>query len=448
MRRVSNTIVILILVLSVQAIVFGTELYATTQIETPKVETFRNGMQYVFMFSWDDGVKDLEFSFLEDERGFKHTSFVVTERMYGKHLWGLDMLFRGHDIQSHSSKHLHFAELNSSYREELLKQSVEDIQKLFGYTPILFAYPYGSQNFDAQEQVLEYFQLGRGIWYEQTSERGKWPITDRGYCKHSFPSIDGVRSSNMDCLISSFHEMVTQEVDTHRAYKCYGHTHTGYFTEAERIEFFGLIEAISNHDQVWYTSWGEAVAYEIERNHVTISDFRREATVLSFVTKISNEYQYGIPLSYRIRIPDSWPTFTVLDGDRITSDYIVKQINGKRHLILNSVPKNQRIKIILGQIQDDDKPSISNVRTISNSEGIAILADITDEKSYISNVNITVIGDEVYHFENVQNPIFWDNSTYGRVVFDGESQFYTIEIKACDSSGNQSTQLVFLTQSP
>ncbi|MFX1369691.1 MAG: polysaccharide deacetylase family protein, partial [Promethearchaeota archaeon] len=169
MRNKQWVLPIIILVLSTGSIfISGTGLDEVTLAE-PTTEVFRGGKQFAFMFSWDDGGNDLNFSFLEDSLDFRHTTFGVTRRLLVNRLWGLDQLFRGHDIQSHSREHLHHAILNESYREYLISQSVLDINEAYGYIPILFAYPYGSQNADCQRQVLKYFKVARGIYFETSS---------------------------------------------------------------------------------------------------------------------------------------------------------------------------------------------------------------------------------------------------------------------------------------
>jgi hypothetical protein len=64
------------------------------------------------------------------------------------------------------------------------------------------------------------------------------------------------------------------------------------------------------------------------------------------------------------------------------------------------------------------------------------LADIKDHQSFVTDVNITVECDEKIHFENVQNPTFWHNTTYGRVVFNARPGKYTVRFHASDSHNN------------
>lgn len=407
-------------------------------LKEPTVEVFRGGKQYAFMFSWDDGGDDLQFSFLEDQLGFQHTTFAVTSQIQYKRLWGLDMLFRGHDIQSHSRLHVHHATINVSYCEELLQQSVVDIEEIYGYAPILFAYPYGSQNDVVQQLVRKYFKIGRGIMYETGNQIGSWPIQREGNALHSFPSVDGVRGSTISRLISSFNRMVSHNDGVHRAYKCYGHSR--WFSDEERDEFFEALQRIAFRNDTWYTSWGEAVAYQITRENVRIERHASADSMVSFVTAIGSDFDYGIPITYRIEIPASWNDICVTDGGKISDRFLVIEDDSKKYLLLDSAPHGQRIKIIPAISEDSSKPVIENLRALVTENGVAFIADVVDRESFIQDVNMTIHGNgEVWQFNRVLNPIFWANSTFGRVIFELEPGYYDFTVTAIDSSGNMAT---------
>ncbi len=438
MRKKQWILPIIILVLSTGSIfISGTGLDEITLAE-PTTEVFRGGKQFAFMFSWDDEGNDLNFSFLEDTLGFRHTTFGVTRNLLLKKLWGLDQLFRGHDIQSHSREHLHHAILNESYREYLISQSVLDINEVYGYIPILFAYPYGSQNADCQRQVLKYFKVGRGISFETSTSRGTWPIENVGNCLHSYPSIDGVRGSNMNRLVSSFMEMVSKSEGRHRAFKCYGHSR--WFTTEEIAEFFQILAEIAFRDDTWYTSWGEAVAYQLERDNVRVQGFSFDGKEVSFRTVVASELEFGIPITYKIQIPSHWDTVMVLDGGKISDCFEIVIEEERKFVVLDSAPHGQTIRVLSEISVDHIGPVIRNLRTIVTEQGVAFLADIDDEMSFISDVNITVRNcNQAFTFQNVQNPVFWSNSTFGRVAFNLDPGCYWFEFKALDALGNMAT---------
>jgi len=401
----------------------------------PTIEEFRDGRRFAFLLCWDDGRNDLEISFLEDELGLKHTSFVITSRVYDKLLWGLDMLFRGHDIQSHALYHLNLKLLNESYGTYLMTQSKFDIERLFGYSPVLFSYPYGATDLYLKSKVLEYYRVARGISYEKGTELGKWPISAPSNAKHSFPDSDGLGVSNLPLLQSSFETMILNYDEEPLAYKAYGHTQS--FTINHTESFRTAFSSITNRSDVWLTSWGEAVAYQIQRDNSKISNFLTNDDSISFRIGVSNNNYYGIPLTYRIPIPQNWDHFTVFDGRKVTDRYSLYNDAEGSYILLNAIPQGQEITIEPVGYSETTKPMIANVRTIVTSEGTAFLADIVDYCSLISDVNFTITGNgTTYEFEDVRNPLFWANSTYGRVLFGVNTGCIQFKITARDASGN------------
>lgn len=400
-------------------------------IQPPIITVFRDDHQHAFMLSWDDEMDDLNFSFVEDEFGFRHTSFTVTNRLNDSVLWGLDMLFRGHDIQSHSSEHLHFAWLNESRIESLLSQSINDIERLYGYTPIVFAYPFGSHDNESDSIIPNYFDVGRGIGPELTNQ-GAWPITNRSCCLHSAIGIHGITGSVVDLLSISFNEMLNK--DGHRAYKGYGHS--GWFTARERILFKKELAKIVEHD-LWFTTWGEAIAYQVVRDHAIVENYHVYSKNLKFVTKAPelNTSRYPVPITYKVEIPRDWNDVTILEDGRIIPHKIVDESNS-RYVLLNSLPMGQVIEITTQEVVDTTSPMISGIRVRYTTEGALILFEASDVHGTICDVNMTIVTDiGTFNFDIVVNPTFWSNTTYGRVVFNA-SDICAIIVMASDSSGN------------
>ncbi len=404
-------------------------------LPAPVAEVFRGGMKYAFLLCWDDGQYDLDFSYLEDPFGIKHTSFVITANMYRRQLWGLDMLFRGHDIQSHSLYHLNHRFLGTEYRAYLLKQGRADIERLFGYTPILFAYPYGGSDSQLEGQVLQYYRVGRGILYESATNLGSWPVSPLGYAKHSFPGHDGVAGGTIDKLLSSFNAMVQMPGTNHIAYKAYGHTQA--FIAPQRQNLAVAFSTITNRTDTWFTSWGEAIAYQLERDSLHISDYEINKGTISFRTQVPQENDLGIKLTYRVYIPEDWKGFTVADDGKATNQYTYHTDGTARYILLDSIPRGQTITITTRGWVDTGTPLITNMRTIQTTEGMAFIAHVDDQLSFIKEVNITISGNgSLYEHTDVQTPVFWANSTYGCVVFDIPPGCYQFKVSAVDCFGN------------
>ncbi|MHA1735013.1 MAG: polysaccharide deacetylase family protein [Candidatus Thorarchaeota archaeon] len=440
-RRVSQTSVVIVIII-VATVGTGVALRFCDNLHRPWVAVFRHNMPHAFLLSWDDGIDDLNFSFIEDQYGVKHTSFVVTERIGDKVLWGLDMLFRGHDIQSHSHLHLRYSRLNSTYTDTLFHQSSLDIAQTFGYTPILLSYPYGAANADTEVIALRYFDVARGVIPENASQLGSWPIPndERGKCKHSFPCVDGLCGQYVNLLVPTFRRMT--QLSGHRAFKCYGHTQ---MFSAEEVELFEkALASLTARNDTWFTSWGEAIAYQMVRQHTHICEYVHNDDVISFRPTLRelDSKRYPVSVTVLVPLPDHWanPLVTV---DDIVVPSTVTEVDGVRTVMFDVTPSGQRVEVRrTPRATDSFPPEIRFSRCIRDNSGVALLFDITDADSRVLDVNITVFDDvgRIYrHFDNVQNPVFWHNSTYGRVVFNPIPGVYTIVVKASDCSANVAT---------
>lgn len=401
----------------------------------PYVTIFRGDKAYAFMLSWDDGIADLDFSFLEDSFGVYHTSFVVTERMFEKALWGLDQLFRGHDIQSHCRSHVRLTHFNNSYVRYLLSQSILDIETLYGYQPILFAYPFGNKDSRIISLTLDYFDMARGISPEGKSNLGEWPIQDSGNAHYTGIGSNGL-PENVNLSSQLFKNMTLLEGK--RAFKGYGHTHL--FSSDELNDFVCSLEKIVNRTDTWFTSWGEALAYEEVRTHTVFSEFERSLDEYSFeanLIRISAD-RYPVSVTCKVEVPFSWQHCTVLDGGRISHRVEEFVEEAHRYLLIDLAPRGQRISIQRSPALDSDAPTVSNFRMVVTDEGILYKFDVTDQSSLIKDVNLTVYeGEESHFFEKVLNPVFWANSTYGRVLFTPERFDCKLVIDAIDAAGNR-----------
>ncbi|NHJ12808.1 MAG: hypothetical protein EAX95_03990 [Candidatus Thorarchaeota archaeon] len=401
----------------------------------PHVTMFRGNKTYAFMLSWDDGTDDLDFSFLEDLFGVYHTSFVITEQMSDRVLWGLDQLFRGHDIQSHCRSHIHLTDFNSTYVEYLLSQSISDIDKLYGYQPILFAYPYGNKDDRIISLALEYFDVARGVLPEIGNDLGEWPIRNSGNVNHTGLTSNGLPENAS--LISCVFENMTL-LGGNRAFKGYGHTHA--FSPEQLDDFLQSLEDMMSRTDTWFTSWGEAFAYEAVRTHTTFSDYERSLDVYSFKANLIHvkAERYPVSVTCKVEVPFSWQHCTVLDGGRISHRVEEFVEDGHRYLLIDLAPRGQRISIHRHPIFDSDAPTVSNLRMVVTDEGILYRFDVIDQSSLIRDVNLTVYeGEEMHFFEKVLNPVFWANSTYGRVLFNAERFDCSLVIDAIDSVGNR-----------
>ncbi len=411
-------------------------------LKPPRIAVFRGDTDYALLLSWDDGINDEVLAYIEEEFGAHHTSFVVTSQIDERQLWGLDLLFRGHDIQSHSHKHIYHALLNRSYCEWLYLRSVEKIRSKFGYDAILMAYPYGSYGYTSSRVAMEYFNVARGVNPEKPQMLGTWPIPAdevRG-CKQSFPLVSGLSGNTTEWLQSSFTSMT--KLGVYRAFKCYGHA--ALFNGSEIRRFSEVLAEIAGRGDTWITSWGEAVAYSIERERTQIEHYSLGISRLTFILVADfNITRFSVPLTFVVEVPLGWTTPTVLDEGRILSSQLKSSPDGRRYVVFDTLPQNQQIVITANVLMDTAPPEVSNLRMMLSDEGVCFMLDITDMSGVVTDVNITITTElTVYSFKNVQNPVFWNNATYGCVVFGLKTGSCIMEVSAVDSSGN-SMNLVY-----
>ena len=287
-------------------------------IDMPFITRFKNDMTYAFMLSWDDGdeVNDVPVSLIEDKYEAKHTSFLVTSRITDDNIaqW-MSMLFRGHDMEVHGRYHTAIGlNVNESSIRDVVEGGAADLKAWLGYNPIVFAYPFGSVSENASDIVLETFDFARGTKEEGFSTLGTWPITNKRDVKHSIGGLTGLQNTynipNIPQLYERFLTMIERDgrgYDTYGAFKTYGHTGQ-YYLNLEGRELFDMeLAKLSQRNDTWFTSWGEAWAYEQVRTNTTIHGFNADSTIVSFfVTPELDIERYPVEITIRSEIPATW----------------------------------------------------------------------------------------------------------------------------------------------
>ncbi len=409
---------------------------------------------------------------IDEKYGISHTIFTPSYRSYpNKSYWRyaflLDELFQGYDIQSHCGKHVHLSQYSSEKQEYFVKWGRTGLEELFDFTPIVFAYPYGDtagSNF-----VKQYFDLGRTI----NSGGNSWPPS-------SWPlegttiSLHGIADKNLHQLESNLMKIYHSE--GYEVFKGYGHTNAqgrDYgVTDFDKYE--DVMSKISGWPDVWYTSWGELVAYEIEKDYVDMSLIRYydDRIEFDFSTPRLNTDIYKVPLTIGILIPKSWDNPFPQIGNKFSSRYSIRDYNDSKELLLDVPPKEFRQKITIWRdlpITDQSPPSISDftikTRYIEqNWDQVTpqllhytfLRFTVEDANANVLSVNASVYlkNGEIFDFPTIKNPIFWDNSSYGRVLWNStllnrdipqitEDDIMLIKIHVQDGFGNLLQKTVY-----
>lgn len=425
MIKISDNSKYTVLILLVMTLFMIPYLGETNSIEYPidvGITVFKGNRTYAFLTSWDDGTSgDMIISHLMDDIDAKQTSFVITNRMDDKQLWGLDLLFRGHDIQSHSSVHMNHHYLNANETVILLNESVNDIIRLFGYEPIVLAYPYGGVNFSNTHIVLDYFDVARGIGEENMSQHGTWPIPNPDYALHSAMGEDGINDMTVDLVAISFDNVLKN--GPYRAYKAYGHTKQ--LDTRSKSEYIHQLDKINRTGDIWFTSWGEAVSYSIQRENTVITPIVSNQDTIMFRPDLTIDHnRYCVENTFTVSIPSDWSNITVLDdGVNIPFTRVNNRVNNT--LMFDMIPHNQTVSILRNYAFEPTQPRVDNIRFIQTSEGIAVLADIISN-SKITGVTCTVSSGGELITREMGTPVFWGNNTY-------RSVFFSFSIESIDS---------------
>lgn len=403
----------------------------------PRVTHFWQDCNTTFTMSWDDvRFSDVNLAPIDEKYDISHTLFAPSFRSYPNYsFWRytflLDELFQGYDIQSHCGKHVHLTEFTKQKQEFFVKWGKTGIEDLFDFTPIVFAYPYG--DLGGKQFVKKYFDLGRTIKNSGTS----WPPVN-WHLEGTTTSFQGINDGNLNQIVTVMKDIYQKP--GYQVFKGYGHTNTPGkdYGVTDFVKYADTIARIAHWPNVWYTTWGELVAYEIEKTHVEFSKVRFSTDKLEFdvSTPTLDTAIYNIPITIAILIPKSWNNpFPQING-KYSSKFSLKNYADSIELFLDVVPEKEPQKVIIWREApeiDHTPPRISNfeIKTkimvqdwdVTNSETVKstfMRFDVTDEQSDVFQVNASVYlkNGKKITFSKMKNPLFWKNSTYGRVVWD------------------------------
>jgi hypothetical protein len=403
----------------------------------PRITHFSQDSNTTFVLSWDDArITDAYLSPIDQKYGISHTIFAPSYRSYpNKSYWRnaflLDELFQGYDVQSHCGKHVHLSQFNSHEKEFFIEWGRTGIEDLFGFTPIVFAYPYGDTG--GSSYVQKYFDLGRTINAEGTS----WPPSTWSLAGTTV-STNGIDDSNLDRIEPSLKKIYHSE--GYAVFKGYGHTNpsglTYGVTNFERYE--EVISKISGWPDVWYTSWGELVAYEIEKQFVQFSSisYLDNKLEFEFSTPKLDTNIYKTPLTVAILIPKSWNNPFPQIMEKYSSQFSIREYRDSLELLLEVRPKSFTQKITIWRDQpriDQFPPIISDIvmetRIVNQSWNqefpqllhhtfLRFTAEDSFSNVFMVNASVYLKNRDIIDFPVIKNPIFWGNNSYGRVIWD------------------------------
>ncbi|MFW9966631.1 MAG: hypothetical protein ACFFEA_05700, partial [Candidatus Thorarchaeota archaeon] len=261
-------------------------------------------------------------------------------------------------------------------------------------------------------------------------------ITSRGKCDTSFI----VNQYDTRYLSQKVYGM--RKIGPYRAFKAWGHARDVFGDNKTLETFIEKFDTVGNRDDTWYTTWGEAIAYQVEKDDISIRNYMIDHDQILFEPYLGTRdpKTFNVPLTFKVNVPSEWTSIDVVsDGKLLPS----RMTNGERNYVLfNAIPEGQSINIInSGNVTDESAPQITSLHVTVTPEGTMFTTTITDLDGIVTDVNMTAIspaGDHVFY--NVRSPLFWNNGTYGRVVFNEFSDNWTVIVNAIDGSNNHASK--------
>ncbi len=405
--------------------------------EKPRVTYFSQDCNTTFTLSWDDARPyDVKLAPIDQKYGISHTIFAPSYRSYpNKSYWRyaflIDELFQGYDVQSHCGKHVHLSQYTKEEQEFYVKWGRTGIEDLFGFTPIVFAYPYGDCG--GSTYVKQYFELGRTIGAGGTS----WPPSSWAL-EGATISGSGIDDSNLNKIEPILKGIYHSE--GYQVFKGYGHTNSlgKTYGVTDFIKYEQTIKNIAGWPDVWYTSWGELAAYEIEKQFVEFStiDYYEDRLEFKFSTPNLDVDIFKVPITIGILIPKTWNNPIPQIGNKFSSQFSIREYNDSKEMLLQVLPSQSDQPIFIWRdlnFSDETSPLITNVNI--NTRFIMqdwdqdspqlyyytfLRFEVEDSLSDVLNVNASVHlkNGKILHFPVIKNPIFWSNATFGRVIWD------------------------------
>ncbi|UCG03903.1 MAG: hypothetical protein JSW11_07935 [Candidatus Heimdallarchaeota archaeon] len=399
----------------------------------PRVTHFWQDCNTTFTMSWDDvRFSDVNLAPIDEKYDISHTLFAPSYRSYPnvsfwRYAFLIDELFQGYDIQSHCGKHIHLTEFTKEKQEFYVKWGKTGIEELFGFTPIVFAYPFG--DLGGKNFVKKYFDLGRTIKNSDTS----WPPV-MWHLEGTTISSDGIDDQNLNQIVSIMKDIYHKP--GYHVFKGYGHTNTPGkdYGVTDFAKYADTIAQIAHWPNVWYTTWGELTAYEIEKSYLEISKVRSSPNKIEFDVTTPNlgTTVYKIPITIALLLPNSWDSFFPQINGKYSSQFSLKHYADSIELLLDVIPQKEPQRVIIWREApeiDQTPPEITNFdfntkfasKNSNKTLKFTLMRfDVTDDQSDIYQVNASIHlkNGKKLTFSKMENPLFWKNSTFGRVVWD------------------------------
>lgn len=411
-NKVKVIILAIIMVIAILLVPINRESYSY-ELSQPMITSLKNDAKHAVIIGYDDGFEtDVIMSRIEDVYNIHHTVFVVTSRISEqRELMLLDMLFRGHDIQSHGWKHDALGRIdNITHITKIFQKSISDIETMFGYTPIIFAYPFGSYSELSTSIVKDYFDVGRTVEYENRNRLG---LMNHSWLTmpHSLSHSHGICDSMVNKIFNTFQNMTILH-DNNNVFKLYGHTLSGFLSRHLFDDVVNQLHRIQHHyPDTWFTTWGELFSYQIVHSNSHIDSFVYDEMNIKFnINTTVDTTSYPIPITIKTEIPTSWTPTIIVDG--IKTEYSIVEDERRRYIMFNAVP-DSTVTITIGDVIFNGS-NVADIHIKHLGNGTVITIDIESDIT-VKRLQV-IVNNQI--FTNVMSPVFWNNNTFGLVIYD------------------------------
>jgi peptidoglycan/xylan/chitin deacetylase (PgdA/CDA1 family) len=467
--KISTAVLILVL----QYPVFG--FSPTGGYGQVSVKKWADDRKSAFTFTFDDGFMS-QYNYVApilDSCGFRGTFFLISGSMtdflppiwrYGTWNQFQSMAMQGHEIGSHTVKHLDLTTLatgDTSTAGTLLyelyqsKKTIE--QKISNQKCITIAYPYNSNNTNVRNETALFYESGRGgsnIPMDST-------LADSGFYKIDAKEeqFNTPRNSTLDDLDE------LQNIETYED-SSIANGKWGMLMAHEVVPFAQIADLLqqgswfpmstewltslcqwlkqrSDSNEVWVETMGNITRYMKEREQFQYNITVQTDTQIQInaTDNLSNQI-YNYPLTVDITVPPDWESAFVIEGSRKDSVYTI--IAGNNAFVRTKIIPdggililNKRVKLT-GIVEGNSAPRIFSLEQ-NYPNPFNPITRIKYSIPIESNVRVTVfntLGEEVRELTKKMQEAGTYEISFNSLGISSGVYFYSIVTNSID--GKQS----------
>ncbi len=279
-----------------------------------------------------------------------------------------------YEIGSHTVKHRDLVNISAIDAQLELLNSQAFLNEHFGVNSgLTLSYPWGNYNSSVKKLAKEIYIAARStrVGYNSIYSLDRYAL--RMQCFDKKTGLGNANSwvdyaiRNKKWLIEMIHGI-----------DGIGFSPVDHQVLTDHLDYIKKLE-----DKLWCTSVSNVIKYIDESAKAKIYSLSSNDSV--FVIKIDDNLDdsiYNQPLTFRVKVPDSWDGIKISNGETIRSEVI----NGSKFFLFNALPDNTLLTI---------KPAFIDETKNEPETRLVYLS----ENPFTDHINLTV---EVFHPENLE----------------------------------------------